>query len=150
MREATIHDLENIGKLLWKGRAECFPYQAKKMNFERGVDYMADLILQPYGLVLVEDDGEQIVAILAAMLEEPWFADDKIAKVLLLYVDEDYRSKKYGMAMMKRYITWAESHNALHILAGISSGVRTEAVTRMYQWIGFEEVGVTMMKKKVN
>ena len=146
MRRAEINDLVGIGELLWKGREECFPYQAKQMNIEKGVDYVSDLILSSEALVLVEEDGDKIVAVFIAMLEQPWFADDKIAKMVLMYVDTDYRSHMYGIAMLKHYIAWAESNHAYLISASVSSGVRVEAVSKLYRRLGFEDVGVTMVK----
>lgn len=87
-------------------------------------------------LVLVHEYAGEIVGVLFGVIEEMWFSKSMHATDVFFY------SKHAGGAfMLRRFVRWAKGMGASEIDMAVSSGIRTPSSSRMFERIGFQNVG---------
>jgi GNAT superfamily N-acetyltransferase len=91
-------------------------------------------------MLVAERDGE-IVGMMAANTNMPWFSSDLIASEDLLFVREDCRGSPIGYRLMRAFMGWARTMKVKHIRAGFSTGKPGKSAGRLYEVMGFHKVG---------
>lgn len=90
-------------------------------------------------LLVVEDD-DKIVGMLAAVIKETWFGPESFASEELFYVIPEYRGTRAAFLLMKAYMSWAKEQGIKHIRAGVATGGAPGA-ERLYEHFGMHRMG---------
>jgi len=87
-----------------------------------------------------ERDGE-IDGGMVGYMSEAWFSRAKVAAELALFVTPGKRGGMAAWYLLSEFSAWAENQGAQEITLAITTGVKVEETGRMYQRLGFEQVG---------
>ena len=89
---------------------------------------------------IVEKDGK-IIGFFMGYITEYYFGKDLTSYDLLLYVDQKHRGGRTGIKLLQCYIKWAKSWGVKDIRLGDSAEIDSEAVGRLFKFMGFREHG---------
>lgn len=102
----------------------------------------AHLIESPDGLLIVADKDGEVIGGFAGYVAEHYFARTKVAADFGLFISRGDRGGMTAPRLLKAYAKWAKERGAVMIQAGITTGVHVDESTRLYQALGFSQVGV--------
>ena len=143
IRLATLDDIPALialGAVMHQeSRYRVLPYDEEKV---RGL--LSRMIEHEDGLLLVAEKSGEIVGGFAGLIAEHWFSTSRIATDFALFIHPDHRGGLTAARLLKAFVAWAKEHGAALITAGITTGVHTDATTRLYQSLGFEPVGIAL------
>ena len=137
IRHATLSDVDFIldtgFDMLQEGHYSLYEY-----DFDKTRALITGLINSDVGMVIVsEGRGWMMCACV-----EQWFSSDKIAFDYGLYIKPEFRGGTDAYRMISEYKKWAEGKGASEIRIGASTGVNTEAVSKLYERSNFKRLGV--------
>lgn len=102
-----------------------------------------------HGVILVAVDKRGIAGMFWGYVDEFFFGHDRYAADLLLYVNPDRRKGRVAYRLVKAFEEWAADRSALHIQAGISTGIDNEGYARFYERMGYIGSGIVLSKAVV-
>lgn len=149
IRKADIPDMDAICELA-RELLEKSIYNSIKPDDAKFRMFVAGLMGNKGGIVLVIVDRNDVPqGFLIGILEELFFSRQRMATDLAVYVRDGYRN--LAPRLFKTFIEWAESKSRVaQITLGISSGIGDpERVSKMYENLGFAQVGSINVKKVV-
>lgn len=142
IRDAVKEDLPQLIELGRAMHAEAS--RLNKLVYVPGRVYLtlSPMITDPNSFLrVVEKDGE-IVGGLAAYVKPHWFSTDLMAYDLALFVRPDQRGGMAAAKLVKQYMTWARSKNAVLTQFGISTGVNLASTGALLEHLGFRPSGL--------
>lgn len=93
------------------------------------------------GFVRVHVKDGEIDGGMVGYMGEPWFSMERVASELALFVVSGKRGGMAAWYLLSEFSAWAENQGAKEITLAITTGVKVEETGRMYQRLGFEQVG---------
>ena len=93
-------------------------------------------------------DTSEVLGYLIGKRSPCWFAHNYyIASDLIIYVDPRHRTTRLARMLINDFSCWAKSFNCnTDIVLGSSASFYPERITRFYQHIGFEPIGLISRK----
>lgn len=142
VRKATLEDMERAAELAREMWAESGGwYAAFDLNEAKYHELMVAMIQSPKHCVLAyERDGEVIGGIAGGLAEMP-ATDVKVACDMFLFVTPDQRGTIAAARLVKAFVKWAEEVGAHGVSMGISTNINPERTGRLYEKLGFTNVG---------
>lgn len=141
IRPANYEDipaLVDLGAVMHQeSRYRVLPYAPNKV-----FGLLANMIEKDTGLLIVAERNGQIVGGFMGLVVEHWFSNSLIATDFALFIHPDHRGGMTAARLLKAFVAWAKEQGAALITAGITTGVHTDATTRLYQSLGFEPAGI--------
>ena len=139
IRRAVEDDRLALFKLACAMHAET---DFKHFNFDplRAVNGLGTWIHSATAVMLVADDGGEVVGMLAGSVQTTWFGIDKFASEELFYVRADRRGGRAGYLLMRDFVAWGHKTGAAHLRAGVATG-SGPAAERLYEHFGMHHVG---------
>lgn len=145
-RHADIEPLLDMGARMHAESAYAFlPYDRAKVR-QLIVDYIEDTTTR-CGLV-AERDG-RLIAMLGGYLGDYLFCDERLAVDEIVFVDPDHRGGMTAVRLIRGFQRWATEQGARELCLGISTNIHPESTGRLYQRLGFEQVG-GIYKRRLN
>lgn len=86
-------------------------------------------------------DGDRSVGVLAGHMSEYYFSSDKLARDVLWYVREEYRSSGAGLVLLEMFERWSKAQGASVVYLSQDSGINMDRFTRMMEKRGYSLVG---------
>lgn len=108
----------------------------------------AHLIESQDGLLLVSEKDGEIIGGFAGYVAEHYFSRTKVACDFGLFIAHEHRGGMSAPRLMKAYAAWAKEHGAKMIQAGITTGVHVDESSRLYQALGYRQVGALFELEK--
>ncbi len=93
------------------------------------------------GFVRVHERDGEIDGGMVGYMSEAWFSRAKVAAELALFMTPGKRGGMAAWYLLSEFSAWAENQGAQEITLAITTGVKVEETGRMYQRLGFEQVG---------
>lgn len=146
LRMAVLSDLPQLLGLAHVMHAES-RYAAWPLSEVRVADLIASLIQSPDGVVLVADDGGQIVGGMVGMVSEHWFTETRHASEFALFIEPARRGGSLALRILRRFEDEARARGAAVLHMGITTGVAAERTARLYEHMGCELFGPVYMKE---
>lgn len=145
IRVATISDMP---RLLELGRAMLAESTATPFRYDMGktADSLARII-NGGGVIFVSERDGVIVGGFAGGISEQWYSMDKVAFDYALFIEPGLRSGLTAIKLVKAFETWATEMGALEIRMGITTGVNVESTSRLYEYLGFQNIGPMFAKR---
>lgn len=140
IRNAT-HD--DIGRLVTLGKemhAES-RFSRLPLDVDKVRALFAHLIESPDGLLIVSEKDGEVIGGFAGYVAEHYFARTKVAADFGLFISPADRGGMTAPRLLKAYAKWAKERGAVMIQAGITTGTHVDETTRLYQALGFRQVG---------
>lgn len=100
----------------------------------------------PWTCIVAEDHNEVIGMIVAYTSEFP-FSSDIIASDFVLYVTPTHRGTTAAFRLVQAYEAWAKHKGACLASLGVSTGVNQASTAKLYERLGYNEVGQTFWKE---
>lgn len=138
VRDATLDDIPAMVALGAIMHAES-RYSFMAYDGEKVAATLRSLISGGFARVH-ERDGE-IDGGMVGYMSEAWFSRAKVAAELALFVTPGKRGGMAAWYLLSEFSAWAENQGAQEITLAITTGVKVEETGRMYQRLGFEQVG---------
>lgn len=141
--EADIPTILELGGMLHaeSPRYREFSYSPKK------VARLAMYVIGEGGALVAEKDGK-IIGLIAGMVSEHWFSEDKIATDLTFFIVPEERKKgRAALMLVRAFEAWAESKGARHIVPGTSTQLDADGTARFYEKLGYERTGYQFAKR---
>ncbi len=92
------------------------------------------------GLMAVAEKDGQVVGMLAARKQSPWFSEDRDVSEDLFYVAPEHRGGRAAYMLMREFMAWAAENAPCHVRAGVATGTGP-AAERLYQHFGMTHQG---------
>lgn len=108
----------------------------------------AHLIESPDGLLIVAEKDGEVIGGFAGYVAEHYFARTKVASDFGLFISRQDRGGMTAARLLRVYATWAKERGAVMVQAGITTGVHVDETTRLYQALGFRQVGALFELKE--
>lgn len=138
VRDATLADIPAmvaLGTIMHaESRYSFMPYDGEKVAIT-----LKTLI--GAGFVRVHERDGEIDGGMVGYMSEAWFSRAKVAAELALFVTPGKRGGMAAWYLLSEFSAWAENQGAQEITLAITTGVKVEETGRMYQRLGFEQVG---------
>ena len=139
VRVATLDDIPamlRLGEIMHaESRYSFMAYDAEKV-----ATTLTTLI--DSGFVMVrEANGGELVGGMVGYMAEPWFSREPVAAELALFICPDKRGGVAAWYLINAFVEWAEQRGAREITMAITTGVKVEDTGKLYQRLGFEQVG---------
>ena len=93
------------------------------------------------GFVRVHERDGEIDGGMVGYMSEAWFSRAKVAAELALFMTPGKRGGMAAWYLLSEFSAGAENQGAQEITLAITTGVKVEETGRMYQRLGFEQVG---------
>lgn len=92
-------------------------------------------------VLFIASDGDVVVGIFAGY-HSPWFfSNDSVARDVVWYVREEYRSLGVGIDLLSLFEDWSWESGASAILLGQDSGIDTTKFSRILESKGYGFIG---------
>lgn len=140
IRPATHDDIDRLVILGEEMHVES-RFARLPLDVDKVKALFAHLIESPDGLLIVADKDGEVIGGFAGYVSEHYFARTKVAADFGLFISRQDRGGMTAARLLKAYATWAKERGAVMIQAGITTGVHVEESTRLYQALGFRQVG---------
>jgi hypothetical protein len=136
---ATEYDLE---RLIWyaeefhkeSGTAISFDYGKVKETLRNAI-----LKKDEFVVLVLRDNADFAIGILAAQIIVPHFSNDRVAMEWLWYVDPSYRSSK-SIQLLKAYLYWAfDVMKCDHATMSTLDSELADKLHKLYTKIGFSK-----------
>lgn len=142
IRNAVHSDLEELIILGWEMHQES-SYKRMSYSPERVAESFIQFIDSDNYLFLVVEKDSRLIGGFVGFVHPQWFSDELISGDLALFVEQGMRGGVCAAQMINRFCKWAisqgvERHN---IQLGITTGVKVEETTRLYEKLGFIRTG---------
>lgn len=141
IREATVDEVPILAELGGRMHAESPAWSRMTYCPARAADMLRSLIERDHGAVFVAEYQGKIVGGIACHIGPHWACLDYIATELSLFVHPAYRTGTTGARLIARFKEWAYDQGAVLVLAGTTTGVRTEGCIKLYERLGFKQAG---------
>jgi len=139
VRDATLDDIPAmvaLGAIMHaESRYSFMAYDGEK------VAITLKTLMQTGGFVRVHVKDGEIDGGMVGYMGEPWFSAERVASELALFVVPGKRGGMAAWYLLSEFSAWAEAQGAKEITLAITTGVKVEETGRMYQRLGFEQVG---------
>lgn len=149
LRHATAADIPRLVELFAALAAEA-PYYRELRFAPEKASHVAHAIVSGAlpGVLLVADalDGS-LVAYAGAMVSPHPFFHDLVATELSMYVSPLHRRGRLFVRMLDGMVRWSRAAGARRLVLGVSTGINTEQVARVYRNLGFVDTGVSFCKE---
>ena len=147
IRDATMLDIPVLLELGKEMHAESafsyLPFDEKKVS-----GLLAALISSPDGCLLVYEEKNEVVGGLAAVSCPFFFCHEVFATDLAVFVRKSRRGGRAVIELTRGYSEWADGRPAVretHL--GVSTGLKTDSVAKLYQRLGFSPRGGTFSRR---
>jgi len=118
-------------------------YARVPFSSARMAKLLARLTLRDSGLVLIaERQGELVGGLVGEVKDSAWM-DAKVGALWSVYIDGP-KGRSAGLALLRRYVTWASGEGAQLIEANNSASMPDEDFVKMMQRLGFVRSGSHM------
>ena len=91
-------------------------------------------------LVAADRDGE-LVGFLLGALEEYWVVKASVARLQFWYLKPRFRGTLRAMQLFHGFRRWATRREAMEIAVGLSAGIESEKLGRIFERMGFHRSG---------
>lgn len=149
-RVATMEDLPRIldlGELLHK---ESPRWSRMSFNRAKAAEYIANLIIQPNGVVFLAEREGQVVGGIAGMVTEHWCSDDLLGYEVSLFMDAGARGTMAPARLICALEAWCGMRGALWTTAGTSTGLDPERTAGLYETLGWSRCMIGLEKQHGN
>jgi ribosomal protein S18 acetylase RimI-like enzyme len=140
IRNATEDDVYALVTLAFamhgESRFSVLSFDADKLTI-----LFINLLASEDGCLFVAEKNGEIVGGFAGWVAEHYFSRDKIASDFGLFIKPEHRGGMTAPKLLRAFVAWAKSKGARMTQAGISTGVNIESSRKLYEAIGFHEVG---------
>lgn len=144
IRDAEIEDIKALVELGEDMHAESPRFSPYRYLQEKLFDLTYNLIESPDGIVLVAEDGEQMVGMMLGFTTEFFFSDAKYASDIVLYVVPEKRGSSAAVRLVNEFRMQARERGAAEFVPGTSTGVEPERTKKFYEAMGCEALGYSM------
>lgn len=141
IRAMKVADIPKVVDLL-KVLHSRSKYRLFKPHWPRIIQTLNQLSVSQDGSVEIAEEDGVVTGILAGMVEEYWWTEDRFGAryatdILFFSRNND------GEELMRRFVDWAFSRpRVVRVECGVSSGLSTpDAASRFYKGLGFEYHG---------
>lgn len=139
VRDAALDDIPAmvaLGQLMHaESRYAFMDYDGEK------VAITLKTLMQSGGFVRVHERDGEIDGGMVGYMTEAWFSRAKVGAELALFMRPDRRGGVAAWYLLSEFNAWAEQQGAQEITLAITTGVKVEETGKMYQRLGFEQVG---------
>lgn len=141
IREATLEDVPGIIGLGQQIHAASTynntPFNPNAVSLKAVVMIRRDLST----ILLAEHDGKP-VGVLPAWISPSFFCNELIACEQVIYVSPKYRRYRYGIGLIRAYVSWAKRNNAQDIRIGNIGGMTDDIrYGQLLSRLGFTRTG---------
>lgn len=141
LREATAADLDRLVEM-GEHFIDQSVYRTKlAKNAEQLRALAAQIIASPDGVVLVAEDADSLVGMLAAIVYAHHMSGERIAGEVAWWVEPSHRG--VGLRLLRRVEQWAHEKGAV----SLQMIAPTADVETLYQRLGFEPVERTYQRR---
>tara|TARA_R110001606_G_scaffold248310_1_gene396332 strand:- start:7192 stop:7650 length:459 start_codon:yes stop_codon:yes gene_type:complete len=95
--------------------------------------------------ILVAEQGEEIVGLLACMYSQPLFSSESISTEIAWYVNKDHRNSTAGFRLMKAYEEWAVGKGVKYV--GMTYLENITDLSEIYEKKGYLKAETQYMKE---
>lgn len=149
LRLATTADVPRL--------TEMFAALAAEAPYYRGLRFAPDKAAQvayavadgtlPGVLLVADDEAGTPIAYAGAMIAPHPFFHELVATELSMYVSPLHRRGRIFVRLLDGMVRWARAAGAYRLVLGVSTGINTEQVARVYRNLGFVDTGVSFAKE---
>ena len=118
------------------GKYAFLPYDRPKL-----IHLLTALHTSPNGLLVLATEDERPIGMIIAFVEEYYFCHAKLARDLLVWVEESGRGGLAGSRLIGFFDDWAKSRGAVETCLCDTNGSSRERIGALYQRLGYERVG---------
>jgi GNAT superfamily N-acetyltransferase len=147
IRNAERKDLQDILRLFFNIVEESPRYSSIAISKDVLLNRIKWLIQSPKGLLLVAEDGEEVIGMFWASIDTFFFSDVQVANELLIYVTPKHRKGFVAYRLLKQFESWARSLNIDHIQGGVSTCIDNSGIENFYNRMGYNTTGVLLSKE---
>lgn len=148
---------EDAAALLDMGRAmhaESPHYQGRGWDDARVLEAI-DLFTGPaaeagQALLLVAEDGGELVGMAAVFVAQDWFGPDRYVTDRVVYVRPDRRGSPVFLRLVHAVEGWAQAIGVPEVTIGVSTGVHVGATVHAYQRLGYTLLPTRVVTKRLD
>ena len=143
IRIANLKDKEALIELALENKNELqyLNIPVSSLIIEKTIENLFILNKGSYVVFVAETASGELAGGLLASLERYFYSDALQAQLIQWYVKKRFRGTTIAPRLLKAYVEWAKSNNAVELFLGITSDIDTSLTHRMLKKMGFRHVG---------
>jgi GNAT superfamily N-acetyltransferase len=125
--------------------AEQMHAESDYRRYPFAIDKMARLfqgLMDGAGVVLVAEQADRVVGVMAGYCEESWFTPAKVAGEYGVFVEPGARGAALAAGLVRAFCAWAKEQGADLIQVGVTTGVTTDRTAQLYEKLRFRRTGI--------
>ena len=111
------------------------------LNEQRTIDFFKTVINGGSTCAFVSIQKGEIVGGFMGGVSDHWSCDFIVAFDYSLFIDKAHRNGTTAIKLIVAFEAWAQEMGADETTIGITTGVNTEGTTRLYESLGYKQVG---------
>lgn len=140
IRVATSYDVP-AAVLLAKAFHSETAYRSSKFSVEKVTTLFSGLLSEERGVLLVADDGGELIGFIAGGVGQDYFGDDLFAFEYGVYVVPARRGGLAGPHLVRAFLRWADDIGVTRKHMAISTGIVTDRTGELYKLMGGTDSG---------
>ncbi len=144
IRPAQPHDLVQLLEMGRLMHAESPRFRPVPFSTEKAQQLIEQLISRG-GAFVAEVDGA-LVGMFGGVVFEHFFSTTKMAADVVLYVTPEYRGGSLAARLVHAFERWAIEAGADELVLGVSTGIEAERTAGLYERLGYERSGISLLK----
>lgn len=142
IRTATTADVPRLVELGAALHAESPRWSRIPYDPARAAETLTRLILSADGVVFVAERNGVVAGGIAAVVQEHWACDARVAHEMSFFVAPEHRGGFVACRLICAMRAWAEIKGAAWLHVGTSTGVDPEMTAQLYERLGFERCSI--------
>lgn len=139
MREANLNDITKLVALFEEYYKES--PMGLEYSKEKTINSFYNAIINRSCIISVLENGDDVVGMSIAQIEQPFYSCDSVLDVYAIYVHPKYRKGSAGVQLIKNLKKVAKENECSWIYLGVASGIQTERTKLLYKKLGYVEIG---------
>lgn len=139
-RRAAPEDLPQLMALAKEMHSET-SFRALSFSESKAAAEIMTSILNQNMLVVVAEDRGQILGLVAAFLDKPYFSEDLVVYDHIWFVGKHGRGSAVGPRLLKHLSEWGRLCGAKAVFVTLGSDVKQDRVGKLVERLGYARLG---------
>lgn len=150
IRRATDADLDALiamGRMLHDESPRYQDMAFSPAKLRRQFAHLKGTVLTEPGAVFIAEKAGETIGMAVCITAERWFSEEIFVTDLTLFLKSEHRGGIFGPLLVRAMERWAAEQGIYDLAFGVSTLIHADQTVAMYERMGYQLAGYTMVKR---